>query len=40
MTGLSPIQGSLKVVFIGAIAAGAAFTIARAIEGELRNSYK
>lgn len=33
MTGVSPIAGALKVMFIGAFAATAAFTIARLIEG-------
>ena len=33
MTGVSPIGGGLKVMFIGAIAATAAFSIARLIEG-------
>ena len=33
MTGISPIKGALKVVFVGALAAAAAFAIARLIEG-------
>ncbi|WP_147202967.1 VIT1/CCC1 transporter family protein [Segetibacter aerophilus] len=33
MTGVAPIQGGLKVMFIGALAASAAFVIARLIEG-------
>ncbi len=32
MTGVSPVTGALKVMFIGALAASAAFTIARLIE--------
>ena len=32
MTGISPIKGALKVVFVGALAASAAFGIARLIE--------
>ena len=32
MTGISPIKGALKVVLIGALAASAAFGIARLIE--------
>ncbi|MCY7421799.1 MAG: VIT1/CCC1 transporter family protein [Chitinophagaceae bacterium] len=33
MTGINPITGGLKVLFIGAIAAGAAFGIAKLIQG-------
>lgn len=33
MTGIPPVTGGLKVMLIGAIAAGAAFAIARLIEG-------
>lgn len=33
MTGVHPVKGALKVVFVGALAAGAAFGIARLIEG-------
>jgi vacuolar iron transporter family protein len=33
LTGTSPIAGAIRVMFIGAIAAGCAFGIARLIEG-------
>jgi hypothetical protein len=33
MTGINPWLGGLKVMMIGAVAAGAAFGIARLIEG-------
>jgi VIT1/CCC1 family predicted Fe2+/Mn2+ transporter len=33
MTGVSPLTGGIKVMFIGALAASAAFLIARLIEG-------
>ena len=33
MTGINPITGGLKVMFVGAIAAGAAFGIAKLIQG-------
>ena len=33
MTGINPLIGGLKVMFIGAIAAGAAFSIAKLIQG-------
>lgn len=34
MTGIAPVKGGLKVMFIGALAASAAFIIARLIQGD------